>query len=184
MSCEHDEIIVRMGIPQCSECGATMVIADGTIISNRRATPTDGAGEPGSRADLREAAQRACDTWRLWEITRGNPREVLDLAEHHRHAMLDLGHVLSIPSAPLAATPSTPHPKLEWTREKPKVPGCYWFRWNNEAAGTVYAVRYVNGELYFMYDLTPISKLKECEWAGPIPEPGAEPGALPTGGGT
>lgn len=62
---------------------------------------------------------------------------------------------------------------LRWTRERPTMPGWYWFR--NEEYGTriVFAFNLYGDHLCFAPPVfgADHDRPVECEWAGPIPEP-------------
>jgi hypothetical protein len=171
-------------------------------------TPTDGAGEPGSRAqsegrmEAHLVATKFPDWFQVQFIdnsTPGDARTYFTDKMPDRYAKW-LVSVLAIPSSPLAVSPSEPtsldpndqaleasnqhrdrqnltRVGLQWTREKPTQSGFYWLRMPDGELEILPTT-----ELAKLYDMVPIGQKHPFEIAGPIPEPGAEPGALPTGG--
>ena len=66
---------------------------------------------------------------------------------------------------------------MRWTREMPTEPGWYWVRDPDVYATSINLVQHAKGRLMFAYGSGVRIELDDamyddCEWAGPIPEPG------------
>ena len=64
--------------------------------------------------------------------------------------------------------------KLQWTHEKPTVPGYYWIHAPSTGNTKICEVEKQNGAMCFrlLYDWRTINILpKDTKWAGPIPMP-------------
>lgn len=62
---------------------------------------------------------------------------------------------------------------MKWSREKPTVPGVYWWRRAGTRGTDFVAVQLIDGRLEF-YLLADDERIKFSDddlWAGPIPEP-------------
>ena len=54
---------------------------------------------------------------------------------------------------------------MEWTAEKPTIPGWYWWRMSPHARESVIQITHMD----MMYNYYPLCR--EGEWAGPVSQP-------------